>query len=109
MRAESFSARDHREKLTVATALGETRQDTALQFFDQVFSQKSNLFQRSKLQEMKNLAIVGLAAFKDVRAFKILAREVQNRSNGKEVMQSAHKAALRLREELESGRKEARE
>lgn len=109
MRAESFSARDHREKLTVATALGETRQDTALQFFDQVFSQKSNLFQRSKLQEMKNLAIVGLAAFKDVRAFKILAREVQNRSNGKEVMQAAHKAALRLREELESGRKEARE
>lgn len=104
MRSEGYLGRDQREKVTVATALGETKQAEALKFFDGIFSQKASLFSKGKLQEMKHMAIVGLAAYGDIYAFKILAREVQNRANGKEVMQAAQKAALRLRTDLEARR-----
>ena len=41
-------------------------------------------------------------------AFKILAREVQNKNNSKEILEQAHKAALRLKQELESAKAQGR-
>ena len=105
MQSDGFATLEHRERLAVATALGETRTDAALHYFDGVFEQKAQLFGRGRLQELKLLSISGLVALRSVEAFKVLAREVQNTRNPKEVMQAAHKAALRLKEELKSQRR----
>lgn len=100
MAHDEYLTRDNRERVAIATALGETRTDLALEHFSAIFEQKGGLFARAKVNDLKMLAIVGLAAMRSVSAFKVLAREVQNRANSKEVMQAAHKAALRLRTEL---------
>ena len=104
MQSDGFMALPPRERLAVATALGETRTEAALQYFDGVFEQKANIFGRGRLQDLKFLSISGLVAIGSVAAFRVLAREVQNRRNPKEVMLAAHKAALRLKEELQSQR-----
>ncbi len=103
MKADDYLSKDQREKTTLATALGETRSQIALDYFASLFSPKLTLFNRGKVNEYKMMAIVGLAQIKSVAAFKVLAREVQNRNNTKEIMQAAHKAALRLKGELISG------
>lgn len=104
MQADEFMALDQRERIAVVTALGETRTQPALDYLASIFDQRANLFARGKINELKSLAIVGLAAMRNVPAFKVLAREVQNKKNGKELMQAAHKAALRLKQELENQR-----
>lgn len=102
MQADDFLGLDQRERIAVATALGETRTQAALDYLASVFDQRGHLLSRGKVNELKGLAIVGLAAMRNVPAFKVLAREVQNKKNGKELMQAAHKAALRLKKELEA-------
>jgi hypothetical protein len=67
------------------------------------------LFSRGKINDMKSMAIVGLAAMKSVEAFKVLAAQVQNRANTKEQMQAAHKAALRLKTEIQARREKAKQ
>lgn len=104
MHAEDFMALDQRERIAVVTALGETKTQIALDYLSSLFSQKGNLFARSKVNDLKQLAVVGLVAMGNVPAFKVLAREVQNKKNGKDVMQAAHKAALRLKQQLENDR-----
>ncbi|MCK6545973.1 HEAT repeat domain-containing protein [Myxococcota bacterium] len=106
MQAEDYLAKEQRERVAIATALGETKSREALAFFSHVFEQKASLFARGKQNDMKQLAIIGLAAMHSVDAFKVLAREVQNRANSKEIMEFAHKAALRLKTELQGGAKE---
>ncbi|MEM1026182.1 MAG: HEAT repeat domain-containing protein [Myxococcota bacterium] len=101
-RSEAFAGFDQREKVAVYAALGETRSEAGLKFFRSAFENEGNLFQRSRLQEQRMLAVTGLAAMCTVPAFKILAREVQNRKNGKEVMTAAQKAALRVKKIIES-------
>lgn len=103
MQADDYLAKDNRERVAIATALGETRTQLALDYFNQVFEQKGGLFARGKSNDLKLMAIVGLQAHHSVPAFKLLAREVQNRNNSKEVLQAAHKAALRLKAELQGG------
>lgn len=102
MQSEDFSEREQRERIAIATALGETRTKEALAFFSSVFEAKSTIFSRGKQNELRLMAIVGLTALGTVDAFKVLAREVQNRNNGKDVLEAAHKAALRLKGELEA-------
>lgn len=99
---EDFVPLDHREKVAVYTALGETRSEAGLKFLRQAFEAEGSLFQRGRIQEQRLLAVTGLAAMCTVPAFKVLAREVQNRKNGKEVMVAAQKAALRVKKILES-------
>lgn len=100
--SEGFAGLDHREKVAVYTALGETRSDAGLKFFRHAFEAEGSLFQRGRVQEQRMLAVTGLAAMCTVPAFKVLAREVQNRRNGKEVMVAAQRAALRVKKILES-------
>ncbi len=104
MQSEDYDRREQRERITIATALGETRTQEALNYLASIFEQKGNLFNRTKFNNQKLMAIVGLQAMHSVAAFKILAREVQNRANSKEVMQAAHKAALRLKVEIQKER-----
>lgn len=106
MQSDEYLNLDQRERIAVATALGETRTQVALDFLASVFDQSGGLFARNRVSELKAMAIVGLAAMRNVPAFKVLAREVQNKKNGKEIMQAAHKAALRLKEQLEAQRVE---
>lgn len=106
MQDDDYLGKEQRERVAIATALGETKSREALAFFSHVFEQKASLFARGKHNDMKTLAIVGLAAMHSVDAFKVLAREVQNRANSKEIMEIAHKAALRLKTELQGGPKE---
>jgi hypothetical protein len=105
MNAEDFAEKDQREKVAIATALGETKTKEALAYFSNVFEGKTNIFNRGKHNEVKMMAIIGLTAMKSVDAFKVLAREVQNKNNAKDVMEAAHKAALRLKGELQGGAK----
>jgi HEAT repeat protein len=105
MNSEGYADRDQREKVAIATALGETRTKEALAFFSSIFETKSTIFTRGKHNDVKMMAIIGLIAIKSVDAFKILAREVQNRNNTKEVMEAAHKAAIRVKTELQGGAK----
>ena len=107
MQAEDYMSKDARERNTLAVALGETRTQLALDYFASLFAPKSSLFNRGKINEYKMLAIAGLAQIKSVASFKVLAREVQNRNNSKEIMQAAHKAALRLKSELIGNQREA--
>lgn len=104
MHGEEYLLLDQRERIAVVTALGETKTQVALDYLSSIFSQKGSLFARGKVNELKHLAVVGLAAMANVPAFKVLAREVQNKKNGKDLMQAAHKAALRLKQELENQR-----
>ncbi len=104
MHDEAFLSLDQRERIAVVTALGETKTQIALDYLASLFGQKGSLFARSKINDLKQLAIVGLVAMGNVPAFKVLAREVQNKKNGKELMQAAHKAALRLKQQLENER-----
>lgn len=103
MQSEGYTDLEARERLAIATALGETRTPQALQFFAGVFEQKASLFSRGKNSELKLMAISGLTAMRSVDAFKVLAREVQNRNNPKEVLEAAHKAALRVKSDLQGG------
>lgn len=105
MQSDDYTGRELREKIAIATAFGETHTKEALSFFSNVFESKTNLFNRGRQNDLKLMSIVGLTAMKSVEAFKVLAREVQNRNNSKEVLEAAHKAALRLRGEL-AGQKE---
>ncbi|MGF1510255.1 MAG: HEAT repeat domain-containing protein [Myxococcota bacterium] len=98
---DGFDGRDQREKMTLFAALGETRTEPALKFLRGVFERKAGFFQKGRQNELKGLAIQGLSAMGTVGAFKVLAREVQNRSNSKEIMVAAQKAALRLKAQLE--------
>ena len=100
MQGDDFMSKDGRERTTIATALGETRTQLALDYFASLFAPKGTLFNRGRVNDYKLLSIVGLAQIKSVAAFKVLAREVQNRNNSKEVMQAAHKAAVRLKTEI---------
>ncbi len=104
MHGDEYLLLDQRERIAVVTALGETKTQVALDYLSSIFSQKGSLFARGKVNELKHLAVVGLAAMANVPAFKVLAREVQNKKNGKDLMQAAHKAALRLKQELETQR-----
>ncbi len=108
MQADDFLQRDNRERIAIATALGETRSEVALDYLSSLFTQKGGLFSRGKANDMKTVAVIGLAAMKSVSAFKVLAAQVQNRDNPKEVMESAHKAALRLKQEIKAKRAEAK-
>jgi hypothetical protein len=108
MRDEAFLSKDSRERIAIVTALGETRTEEALEYFSGVFEQKSSLFSRGKINDYKSLAIIGLVAMKSVTAFKVLAREVQNKNNSKEVLEQAHKAATRMKTELESQKEQIR-
>ena len=101
MKTSAFLQREQRERVTVATALGETRTPEALEFLSGLFKSKSGLFNRSKNQELKLLGVVGLQAMRNMAAFKVLNTEVQNRSHNLEVLQACHRAALRLKEHLE--------
>jgi hypothetical protein len=107
MQGSDFLQRDQREKVTFATALGETCTQDALDFFASLFEQRSGLFNRAKSNELKQLAVVGLQAMRNLAAFKVLAREVQNRAHSKETLQACHKAALRLKEHLQKERRHA--
>ncbi len=106
MNQDDYLTRDGRERIAIATALGETRTDVAVEHFSNIFEQKGGLFARQKNQELKMMAVVGLAAMHSVPAFKILAREVQNQKHSKELLQAIHKAAVRLRAELTGTRGE---
>jgi hypothetical protein len=109
MQSEGFADLEQRERLAVTTALGETKTPQALQFFSSVFEQKASIFSRGKNNEMKLLAISGLTAMRTVEAFKVLAREVQNRGNSKDVLEAAHKAALRVKADLQGGSSQSSE
>ncbi len=100
MQADDYLSKDVRERTMLAAALGETRTQLALDYFASLFAPKGGLFNRSKVNDYKMMAVVGLAQIKSVASFKVLAREVQNRNNTKEVMQAAHKAALKLKTEI---------
>lgn len=100
MQSDRFFSHDQRERVTIATALGETHTAEALNYFSSIFEQKGSLFSRGKVNDMKMMAIVGLTAMKSLDAFKVLKREIQNRANSKEIMQQAHRGALRVRQEL---------
>lgn len=100
MKENNFGERDKREQLAIVVSLGETRIDEALAFLSSVFESKGGLFSRAKNNDLKLLAIRGLLAMRTLEAFQVLAREVQNRNNSKEVLENAHKAALRLKAEL---------
>ncbi len=104
MRADDYHTKDPRECLSIATALGETKTGKALGFLSSVFKQKTSLFGRARLVHLKKSAIVGLGAHGSVAAFKVLAEEVENRNNSKEVLEAAHKMALRLKLEIEKVR-----
>ncbi len=108
MQADDYLSRDNRERIAIATALGETRTDVALDYLSKIFDQKGGLFSRGKVDDIKSMAIIGLAAMKSVAAFKVLAAQVQNRQNSKDIMQSAHKAALRLKQDIKAKRAEAK-
>jgi hypothetical protein len=108
MQDESFLSRDNRERIAIVTALGETKTDEALEYLSGIFEQKAGLFSRGKINDYKSLAIIGLLAHRSVSSFKVLAREVQNKNNPKEILEQAHKAALRLKQELEADRGQAR-
>lgn len=100
MKENNFIERDKREQLAVVVSMGETRTDEALEFLGSVFSAKGGLFSRFKNNDLKLLAIRGLLAMRTLEAFQVLAREVQNKNNSKDVLETAHKAALRLKAEL---------
>ncbi len=104
VRSDVFGTRDQREKTAVCVALGSTQTDGALNFFRSVFDARGNLFQRRGINEMKSLAIAGLQAHETVAAFKVLAGEVQNRANDKEIMQAAQAAAYKVREKLQAAK-----
>lgn len=108
MQDDSFLSRDNRERIAIVTALGETKTDEALEYFSGIFEQKAGLFSRGKINDYKALAIIGLVAHKSVSAFKVLAREVQNKNNSKEILEQVYKAATRLKQELEAQREEMR-
>lgn len=103
MSGDDFLDKEPRERLAIATAIGETKTKEALAYFSGVFQAKTTIFNRGKYNDLKLMAIAGLTAMHSVDAFKVLAREVQNRSNTKEIMEAAHKAALRLKNELQGG------
>lgn len=109
MQSDDYLSRDNRERIAIATALGETRDESALAYLSSIFDMKGSLFSRGKINDMKSMAIVGLAAMKSVHAFKILAAQVQNRANTKEQMQAAHKAALRLKTEIQARREKEKQ
>ncbi len=98
--APDFLDRDKREQTAIVLGLGDARTPEALQMLTAPLLVKTTLFNRAKTTDMKLLAIRGLAAARTVEAFNLLAREVQNRNHPKEVLEAAHKAALRLRAEL---------
>jgi hypothetical protein len=100
MRSETYLARDRREQLAIAIALGETRAPDALAFFESLFDTKGSLFQRGKVNDLKLMAVRGLAAMRSVDAFKLLTNQLQNRAHGKDLLQEIHKTALWLRGEL---------
>lgn len=100
IRADSFDAKDQRERSAIFTALGQTKTEPALRFLSAQFEQRSGLFQRNRANETKLLAITGLAAHGTLESFSVLKREVQNRNNTKEVMLAARSAALKVREKL---------
>lgn len=100
MRADDYPSRDSREQLAIAVALGESKTPEALEFFSSMFESKGTIFTRGKTDNLKQMAIRGLLAMRNVAAFQVLAREVQNRNNSKEVLETVHKAAVRLKAEL---------
>jgi HEAT repeat protein len=101
--SDVFASRDHREKTALFAALGYTKSAPALRFLAAQFEQKAGLFQRGRTSELKLLAITGLTAHGTLESFAVLKREIQNRSNGKDVMLAARQAALKLREKLKEG------
>lgn len=104
MQAPHFERRERRERVTVATALGETRTQEALDYFAGVFGQRTHLFSRTKVADQKLLAITGLAAMRSVAAFKLLNRELQDHRHGREVLEACHRAAVLLKERIEKER-----
>lgn len=98
--SEGFRSRESRERLMVATALGETHRPEALEYLSGLFSVKVSLFSFGRVQEAKLAAVAGLSAMGSIEAFKVLAAEVQNRTNSQEVMEAAHQAASQIKEKL---------
>lgn len=100
LQSDEFAGLEQREKVAIATALGETRTKEALATFSGIFEAKASLFGRSKQTDLKMMALVGLTATGTVHAFKVLTRELGNRANSKEVLEAVQKAVQRLRTEL---------
>lgn len=107
MESDAYLGREKREQIAIATALGETRTREALDFFSKVFGMKGTLLQRGRTNDLKQMAIVGLAAMGGVHAFNVLAQVVKDRGQGKDVIEAAHKAALRLKEQLTQAQQRA--
>ncbi|NJK88929.1 MAG: HEAT repeat domain-containing protein [Myxococcales bacterium] len=100
--SDVFSSRDPREKTAIFVAIGTARSKESLDYLSSLFDAKAGLLQRSRVNELKQLAVAGLYAHGSLPAFKILAREVQNRGNSKEVALAAQQAAVKLRDKLQS-------
>jgi hypothetical protein len=100
-KSDEYSTLDEREKIAIATALGETRHPLAMKLFSTLFGVKKTLLGRGRQVEMRRMAVAGLEAMQTVEAFRLLNRELQNQENGRELQRVCREAALRIKQRLE--------
>ncbi|MBX2814060.1 MAG: HEAT repeat domain-containing protein [Myxococcales bacterium] len=101
MKGSRFFGREVRERNAVVVALGETRTPEALEYLSGLFSPKASLFNRSRQNELKMLAVIGLQAMRTLEAFHAVNGQIQNRSHSIEVLKACQRAAHRIKDYLE--------
>ncbi|PZR16183.1 MAG: hypothetical protein DI536_07225 [Archangium gephyra] len=100
VKEKSFEDKKPEEKEGFYAALGSTGMPGAIQFFQQVLSQKSGLFNKQKLLADKTLAIAGLSGAATIQTAKLLQEIVDDKSQPPEVTNVARLHLARVKKAL---------
>ncbi len=100
VKEKSFEDRKPEEKEGFYAALGSTGMPGAIQYFQQVLSQKSGLFNKQKIIADKTLAIAGLAGASTIQTAKFLQELVDDKSQPTEITNVAKLHLGRVRKQL---------
>ncbi len=91
------------EREAFYAAIGITGVPSALQYFTQLLSQKSGLFDKKRITDEKLLAVAGLASAATIQAAKLLQDVVDDRSQPSEVVNAAKVQLAKVKRALMGG------
>ena len=97
---KKFEEKKPEEKEGFYAALGSTGMPGAIQFFQQVLAQQSDLFNKQKLLADKTLALAGIAGAGTIQTAKFLQEITEDTSQPPEIIHVAKQHLARVRKQL---------
>ena len=98
---QSFDRTSDPEKKALFAAVVQMRAPQTEQFIRDIFEQKSGMFAKKRVDDMKLLAIGGIEQAPSIQGLQLLAQVAQDsKKHSKDVMETARAAAINVKARL---------